>query len=77
MSKILQIQDNIFCEPCKDCGARPIIEQTKGAYLVRCPKSKDHYQTKAGIVDIKDWNLKNKVHTSLGSNVSSNPKKAS
>lgn len=57
----LQIQPLIFCEPCKDCGARPVIDQMKGKFIVRCPNDKKHYKTKLGLVDIADWNLKNKV----------------
>jgi hypothetical protein len=66
MKNFVQIQGGIFCEPCKDCGARPVIEQSKDKFMVRCPTSKTHYQTKPGLVDINDWNLKNKVHPSLG-----------
>ena len=66
MSDILQIQPAIFCEPCKECGARPVIKQVKDKYSVMCPTNKRHYQTKPGLVDINDWNLKNKVHNPLG-----------
>ena len=66
MKGFVQIQANIFVEPCKDCGARPVIEQKKGTFIIRCPKHDNHYQTKPGLVDIADWNLKNKVHNSLG-----------
>jgi hypothetical protein len=68
MSDYLQIQPNIFCEPCKDCGARPVIDQVKGKFIVKCPNNKKHYSTNPGIIDISDWNLKNKVQTSLGNN---------
>jgi hypothetical protein len=63
MSNFLSIQPAIFCEPCKDCGARPVVEQIKGKFIVKCPNNKNHYRTKPGLVDIQDWNLKNKVHT--------------
>ncbi len=62
MSNYLPIQPAIFCEPCKDCGARPVVEQSKNGYVVRCPHDKKHYKTKPGLVDITDWNLKNKAH---------------
>ncbi|WP_279629780.1 hypothetical protein [Mucilaginibacter endophyticus] len=35
---------------------------------MRCPKNKSHYQTKSGLIDIDDWNLKNKIHPPLGNN---------
>jgi len=76
MDKFIQIQPSIFCEPCKECGERPVIQQVKGKFIVRCPKSKSHYQTKPGLVDIKDWNTKNKVHVPLG-NTEISKKKAS
>jgi hypothetical protein len=62
MSNFLPIQKNVFCEPCKDCGARPVIEQVRSNFVVRCPNDKKHYKTKPGLVDITDWNLKNKAH---------------
>lgn len=60
MPQLYQIQPAIFCEPCKDCGARPVIQQIKDKFVVLCPNDKDHYKTKPGLIDIKDWNLKNK-----------------
>ena len=60
MADYYQIQPAIFCEPCKDCGARPVIQQVKDKFVVLCPNDKDHYKTKPGLVDILDWNLKNK-----------------
>lgn len=74
MEKFIPIQANIFCEPCKDCGARPVVEQVRGQFLVRCPKNKLHYQTKPGLVDINDWNTKNKTHPPLGNKEASNKK---
>jgi len=73
MARFIAIQDNIFCEPCKECGARPVIEQVKGAFVVRCPR--EHYKTKAGLINMDDWNLKNKAHPALGN--AENPQKAS
>jgi hypothetical protein len=61
MTEIYQIQPAIFCEPCKDCGARPVMKLTKGAYVVMCPNNPNHYSTKPGLINIEDWNLKNKV----------------
>ncbi len=60
MNEFFQIQPNVFCEPCKDCGARPVIQQVKDKYVVLCPNDKNHYSTKPGIIDVNDWNLKNK-----------------
>jgi ssDNA-binding Zn-finger/Zn-ribbon topoisomerase 1 len=75
MGNFIEIQKNIDCEPCKECGARPVIEQIKGGFIVRCPQNKSHYKTKAGLVNIEDWNIKNRVLPPLGN--ATNPQKAS
>ena len=59
MTQIYQIQPAIFCEPCKECGARPVLKLEKSLYTVMCPNN--HYSTKPGLVDVNDWNLKNKT----------------
>jgi hypothetical protein len=74
MEKFIPIQANIFCEPCRECGERPVIAQVKGKFVVRCPKSRLHYQTKSGLVDIEDWNIKNRPHSPLGSKETSKKK---
>jgi hypothetical protein len=74
MEKFIPIQANVFCEPCRECGSRPVVEQVKGKYKVRCPKDKSHYQTNPGVVDVNDWNTKNKAHPSLGNKEASNKK---
>ena len=62
MIQIYQIQPAIFCEPCKECGARPVLKLEKSLYTVMCPNNSKHYSTKPGLVDVNDWNMKNKVH---------------
>lgn len=70
MSIFIEIQPQIHCELCKDCGARPVVEQIRDKFIVRCPDNNKHYKTKPGFVDIQDWNLKNKIHTPLGNKIS-------
>lgn len=60
MAEPIQIQPNIHCEPCKECGARPVIEQSRKGFLVTCPTSKKHYATAPGMVNIDEWNRFNK-----------------
>ncbi len=60
MAEPIQIQPNIHCEPCKECGARPVIEQTRKGFLVTCPTNKKHYATAPGLVNIDEWNRFNK-----------------
>ncbi len=62
MAQIYQIQSAIFCEPCKECGARPVLKLEKSQYTVMCPNNPNHYSSKPGFADVTDWNLKNKVH---------------
>jgi len=60
MAGSIQIQPNIHCEPCKECGARPVIEQSRKGFSVACPTSKKHYSTAPGLVNIEEWNRFNK-----------------
>lgn len=64
MSDFISIQSKVFCENCKDCGARPVVEQVKGSFVVRCPNDKKHYKTNPGLFDanLQDWNIKNRKH---------------
>ena len=56
----LTIPKSVFCKFCKKCGARPVIEaNAEGLYIVKCPNNDDHYQTRAGLIDIDDWNRNN------------------
>ncbi len=65
MSAYINIQPNIFCESCKDCGARPIIEQRDRKYYVICPNDSNHYQTKSGMIDMDEWNRFNTITRGL------------
>jgi len=74
MSTIIPIQADIFCEPCKHCGARPVVEQKKGKFAVICPTNREHYKGKAGIVDVADWNKQNKPPIPFVKNIQSQQK---
>jgi hypothetical protein len=67
MSAFINIQPNIFCEVCKDCGARPVIEQRERKYFVICPGNNNHYQTRSGMIDVNEWNRFNKVTQEISS----------
>ena len=77
MTTFLQIQPAIFCENCKDCGARPVVQQVKGKFMVLCPNDKNHYRTKVGLVDIQDWNNKNKQQKTIAITTPLSAQKAS
>nr|MBB6149196.1 hypothetical protein [Mucilaginibacter sp. SP1R1] len=63
MNGCLSIPKSVYCRYCKICGARPVIEaDMAGLYVVKCPNDDGHYQTRAGLIDIEDWNRNNTVH---------------
>ncbi|SEP42693.1 hypothetical protein SAMN05428947_116102 [Mucilaginibacter sp. OK283] len=66
MGKFISIQPSVICENCIICGSRPVIEQNKGKFTVRCPKDNTHYQTPPGLIDINGWNTNNKTQDSGG-----------
>jgi ribosomal protein L44E len=56
----IPIQKNIYCEQCKDCGTRPVVEQMpKGKFRLLCPNCKEKNAMKPGFVEIDKWNLLN------------------
>ena len=62
MRGYVNIPNSIYCKPCKQCGARPIIALAgQDGYVVKCPANDSHYQTKPGLIDIEDWNIHNSV----------------
>lgn len=61
MNRVL-IPTSIQCQPCKHCGARPVIVVAeKNEYIVKCPDDDAHYQTVPGLIDIEDWNIHNTI----------------
>jgi hypothetical protein len=59
----LTIPESVFCKFCKKCGARPVIKAVaEGLYVVKCPNNDRHYQTRAGLIDIDDWNRNNTTY---------------
>jgi hypothetical protein len=62
MKGYLTIPKSIYCKPCKQCGARPVIALTgPDGYVIKCPTDDGHYQTKSGLIDVEDWNIHNTV----------------
>ena len=60
MMGYVNIRKSVFCKPCRECGARPIIAHAGiEGYVVKCPNSDTHYHTVPGIIDIEDWNIHN------------------
>jgi len=60
----IPIQNNINCEPCKNCGTRPVVEQLpKSKFRLLCPNCKGKNATASGLVDIEKWNMMNAKHS--------------
>ncbi|WP_158557084.1 hypothetical protein [Mucilaginibacter conchicola] len=60
MKGYVNIPASIPVKNCKYCGARPVVALVDGIrYVVKCPNDDSHYQTKAGVIDIEDWNFHN------------------
>jgi len=60
----IPIQKNIHCEPCKECGARPVIQQLpKSKFKILCPTNSEHYNIISNNVEdiVDNWNKKNSV----------------
>jgi ssDNA-binding Zn-finger/Zn-ribbon topoisomerase 1 len=57
---IYNIQPNIVCENCIKCGKRPVIEQIKKGWLLRCPDNACDNSVSGDIVDFDAWNRKYK-----------------
>ncbi|WP_462265202.1 hypothetical protein [Mucilaginibacter sp.] len=55
-----EIQPAIVCENCIKCGRRPVIEQTKKDWKVKCPNKSCANEVSSSIVDMEQWNRKNK-----------------
>ena len=62
---VYKIQPNIVCENCIKCGKRPVIEQIKHEWLLKCPNEACDNFVAGNIIDFDAWNKKNKSATSL------------
>jgi hypothetical protein len=56
-----EIQKNFFCENCKMCGARPIIEQVKKVWTVRCKNAGCKNLVIDSFINVEKWNSLNMI----------------
>jgi len=54
-----EIQKNFFCENCRNCGNRPVIEQNKKVWTVRCPNKACKNSVVDSFINIEKWNYSN------------------
>ncbi len=59
------IQPSIKCENCIKCGKRPVIEQTKKNWKVKCANKECQNEVSGPFVDIELWNRKNQPEVDL------------
>lgn len=60
-----EIQPGIQCENCIKCGKRPIIDQTKKGWEIKCRDSACKNVVTAPLVDFDTWNRINKTDVKL------------
>jgi DNA-directed RNA polymerase subunit RPC12/RpoP len=60
-----QIQPNIFCENCIKCGSRPVSEQTKKGWEIKCPNTECKNLVAGKLLDFDTWNRINKSNVTL------------
>jgi len=54
-----EIQKDFFCENCRSCGTRPVIEQNKKVWTVRCPTHTCKNSVVDSFINIEKWNYIN------------------
>ncbi len=54
-----EIQKDFFCENCKMCGTRPVIEQVKKVWTIRCPDANCKNAVVDSFINVEKWNMLN------------------
>ncbi|OCX54069.1 hypothetical protein BEL04_07290 [Mucilaginibacter sp. PPCGB 2223] len=54
-----EIQKNFFCENCKVCGKRPVIEQNKKVWTIRCLTDTCKNAVVDSFINVEKWNYIN------------------
>jgi len=63
-----EIQPNIICENCIKCGKRPVIDQTKKGWQIKCPEKACNNVITGPTIDFDTWNRVNKKNINLPGN---------
>jgi len=59
------IQSNIYCENCIKCGSRPVAEQVKKGWEIKCPNNECKNIVSGRLLDFETWNRINKSNISI------------
>jgi len=62
---VYNIQPHIHCENCIKCGGKPVIEQAKSVWKVKCPNKACNNEVSGPLLDIEQWNRKNQPDVNL------------
>ena len=54
-----EIQKNFHCENCKFCGQRPVIEQNKKVWTIRCHTDGCKNIVADSFINVDKWNYAN------------------
>jgi ssDNA-binding Zn-finger/Zn-ribbon topoisomerase 1 len=57
------IQSNIVCENCIKCNTRPVLEQVKNGWMIKCPNNSCNNSVTGKVIDFKVWDRQNKKHS--------------
>lgn len=60
-----EIQPSIFCENCIKCGKRPVTDNTKKGWEIKCPDKNCNSKIVASFIDFEGWNRLNKPNIEL------------
>lgn len=59
------IQPEIFCENCLKCGQRPVTDQTKKGWEIKCENKSCNNKVEGTFIDFDTWNKINKANIEL------------
>jgi len=59
------IQPEFDCRHCVKCGRRPVIEQVKKTFKIKCPNKDCNNVLSGFILNFDKWNEQNKTGTSI------------
>ncbi|GAB3929530.1 hypothetical protein [Mucilaginibacter myungsuensis] len=60
-----EIQPNIFCENCIKCNERPVVDQGKKGWEIKCPNKTCKNVVAGPLLDFEGWNRLNKKNITI------------
>jgi len=59
------IQPGIYCENCIKCGSKPVVDQVKKGWEVKCPNTDCKNVVLGSLLEFETWNRINKSNISI------------